>query len=182
MLNKIFWFFVLIVVVYLLLVFKAPTIAWVIEKWIWVKWLSEFVLNFKNKYDDTVTKIPTEREVQDTYNVIYSWAVDYKEKFINWAEVTKSQIDAIRNKISWAEDTYNDLKEWYDDVKEGYNEAKEFIDENSDRLDAIKKAINEVSNNTTIVSSWTTDMINSSTWLTSTWLTSTWLTNTWITN
>jgi len=179
MLNKIFWFFILIIVIYLLLVFKAPTLSWVIEKSIWVKGLSQIILNFKNTYDDTVTKIPTEREIQDTYNVIYSGATDYKEKFVNWAAITKWKVDTIREKISWAKGTYNDLKGSYDDAKKWYNDAKDFIDKNSERLNTIKKAIDAVSNNTIPVNSWST---NNNTWITNTWYTYTWSINTWVTN
>ena len=171
MLNKIFWWFILIIVLYLLLVFKAPVITLGIEKTIWIKWITEFVINFKNKYDDTVTTIPSKSEVQDTYNVIYSWAVDYKEKFVNWANVTKWKIDIIREKISWAEDTYNELLDWYEDVKESYDDAKVFIDENKEKLDIIKDAIDSVSNKSSEIHSWFTDTINSFSWLTNTWIT-----------
>ena len=170
MLNKIFWWFILILVLYILLVFKAPTITWEIENKIWINWFSEFVVNFKNKYDDTVTNIPSKREVQDTYDVIYSWATDYKEKFVNGANITKWKIDTIREKISWTEETYNELLEWYEDIKEWYEDAKEFIDDNKEKLDTIKNAIDVVSNKTSEVGSWITDTINTFSWLTNTWI------------
>lgn len=164
MFGKILWLIILMITIYLLLVFKTPNIAMHIEKTIWIEWMATDIVKIKDTYDNVVTEIPSKYELK-------KWALDFKEKFIEWVEITKSKIDSIRTTASWAEDTYNDLKEWYD-------KAKDFINTNSWKIDDIKKAINDVSNitNTINSNSWIINTITSNTGITNIVNTNTWIT------
>lgn len=136
MLRKLFWTIILILTLYLLLMFKAPSISSAIDKLIWFPWLTEAVTRFKWTLDETYTNLPSKEEVKDTYNKVYSWAVEFKENFEEGVEITKDKIDSARVFLSWAEDTYNDAKETYED-------AVEFIDDTSDKLEETRESIED---------------------------------------
>lgn len=151
MLRKIIWSIILFLVIYILLIFKAPGIAWVIENIIWINWFNNFILWAKSTYDETVTNIPSKDELQNTYNTVQSWAIEFKENFEIWVEITKEKIDAFRATMSWAESTYNDLKDWF-------NDAKDFIDTNSWIVDDIHNTIKTLSGiNEALTITWETN-------------------------
>jgi hypothetical protein len=151
MLRKILWSIILFFIIYILLIFKAPSIAWVIEKSIWINWFNEFILWFKSAYDETVTHIPSKEELQNTYNTVHSWAIEFKENFDLWVDLTKEKIDAFRDTMSWAEDTLNNFKTWY-------NETKDFINTNSWVIIDIQNTIETISGITEIlINTWETN-------------------------
>ena len=138
-------------IIFILLIFKAPVAALKIENILWINWFSEFVLSFKWTYDETVTNIPTKSELKNAYDTVHSWAIDFKDKFEDWLNITKEKIDTVREKVWEAEDTYNELKWTYDEVQE-------FIDTNSWKIEEIKEVIETVSEITeTITNTWETN-------------------------
>jgi len=138
-------------IVLTLSVFNIPTITTSIEKMIWLNWFTEFILKFKSTYDETVTNIPTKGELENTYNTVQSWALDFKDKFEDWIKLTKQKIDSIRGSVWEIEDTYNDLKDNYDEVQE-------FIDTNSWKIDEIKEVIETITDVAdTLTNTWETN-------------------------
>jgi hypothetical protein len=144
MIKNLLLYILIFFVVYIVLIFNVPQIAWVIENTLWINWFNQFVLSFKWTYDETVTKVPTETELKDAYNTVYSWAIEFKDNFDSWIEITKDKIDDFRTILSWAEDTYNDIKNWI-------NDAKEFIETNSWTIEEIKEVIDTVSETSEIL-------------------------------
>jgi len=156
LLQKLIWFFIIFFISYILLIFNSPTIAWAIEKVLWIGWFNNFVLKFKWAYDTTVTNIPTKDELKNAYDIAHSWAIEFWENFKMWAEFTKDKIDWYRETLSWAEWTYNEVKDWY-------NEIKDYVNTNSWMIDEIRNTIETFS--------WITDSL-SNTW-TFDWITDT---------
>ena len=144
MIKKLLLSGLILFIVYILLIFKAPEIAWTIEKLILIDWFNEFALSFKSIFDETVTQIPSSEE-------FLSWTIDIKNTVIDWVNTTKDKIDSFRETMSWAQDTYNDLKNTYD-------EAKDFINSNSWKIEDIKEVIETISNITeTLTNTWETN-------------------------
>jgi predicted nucleic acid-binding Zn-ribbon protein len=157
----------------MLLIFNAPHIIDNIEKTIGIDWLSESVINFKEKFDDTVTNFPTKTELENTYDKAYSWALEYKEKFELWVDRTHETIDNIRDWLEKAEDTYNT-------VKDSYEKTQQAIEESKKRLEETRKVIENIQSLQNI--SWSWEVF---TWSTNTWSldTNSWsITNTWTIN
>ena len=151
MINKFLSIFVILVVIHILLIFKAPEIATLIEKTLWINWFTEFVIWSKSTYDNAINKLPNSQELNNSYNDAFSWANKLKENVLDWAEYTKDKIDWFRNVMSWAENTYNDLKDWI-------NTAKEFIDTASWAINDTKELIDNVNKVTeTLTNSWETN-------------------------
>lgn len=138
LLQKIGWFLIIFFVSYILSIFKAPILASAIEKVLWIEWFNEFILSFKSTYDDAVTNMPTKDELKNAYNVVHSWAVEFWENFEIWVDYTKKQIDWIRETLSWAENTYNDITDWY-------LKTKDYINTNSWVLQDVRDTIESFS-------------------------------------
>lgn len=143
------WF--IFIIVFIILIFKTPDFALKIESTLWINWLSQFLLWFKWTYDETVTNIPTKAELENAYDTVQSGALDFKDKFEDWLNLTKEKIDWVREKAWDIENTYNDLKWTYD-------EAKEFINTNSWKIEEIKEVIETISDVTwTLTNTWETN-------------------------
>lgn len=133
------------------MIFKIPQIAWLIENILWINWFNQFVLSFKSTWDDIFTNIPNNNELNDAFDNVYSWALDFKTKFEDWLGVTKDKIDWFRETASGIENTYNELKDTYD-------KAKGFIESNSWTIDDIKEVIETISDRANIVTNtWETN-------------------------
>ncbi len=128
--KKIVWLFILIFVLYILAIFKAPILADEIEKLIWINWFNNKIRELKEKLDSFSTKVPTKEKLQD----YYSWAVENIEK-------TKENIDTIRKKAKDLEETYNEAKETIDEAQEKLEQVKETIDKVSEVWESINKII-----------------------------------------
>lgn len=140
MLNKLFWSLIVILILYLVIIVKAPTVATQIDNLLKIDWFSQKVIEFKKTFDEIVTKIPTKDELK----IVYSWAVLKVEQ-------TKEAIDTVREK-AW-------------ELENKYDEAVDFIDETKQKAEDLKENFQEISD---LVSSWT-QLINSWTNLIGTW-------------
>jgi len=109
--KKILLSIVIFIVLYIIIVFKAPIIANQIEKIIWLHWLNEKIRNIKNKLDYFWTKVPTKNDLQK----YYSWTLNSIDK-------TKENIDKLRKKA-------DELKNTYDKTKNTINQAWEKLNQ-----------------------------------------------------
>jgi len=155
MINKLFWFIIIIFVLYILMIFKMPVIADKIQTWLGFNWFNEFVIDFKNSMDSFFTRVPTKEELKEWYNSTLSWAVDFKNDVVTWVNDVKDWIDSVRWTLSWAVDTYNDVKETVIDTKETIDSTVETIKDTSESLKDTAEKINSISNS--ISSTWITN-------------------------
>lgn len=146
MLKKIFWWFILIVILFILSIFKAPDLAKSISWVIWFPNLSINIYEFKWRFDTAVTNIPTKEELEFKYNETLSGAIELKWKIIDWVQTTKETVDDLRETLSWAEQKIEDLKDTYNDAKEFVDEASKKIDEAKKIIEDTNKVINDVQN------------------------------------
>lgn len=126
--KKLIWLAIAIFTIYILLIFKAPTLANQIEQLIWIDWFNEKVIELKETFDYMVTKAPSKEEIE----AAYSWA---KEK----VDEAKEKIDDLREKAWEIEDTYN--------------KANDFIDDASEKIDKAREVVNTINE---IIGTWTT--------------------------
>ncbi len=118
MFKKIIWILILCILTYLILIFNFPIFAGALENALWIKWFNHFILSFKYDYDESKTNIPSQNELKVAYDDVYSWAIDFREKFVDGLYITKSKIDNVRETLNNTKEKYDDVKEWYDDVKQ----------------------------------------------------------------
>lgn len=157
MLKKIFWWMIVLIILFVLTVFKAPDLANSIAELAGFPNLPTNIISIKSTFDWAVTDIPSQSELEEHYNEALSWAIIIKWQIIDGVQTTKDTVDDLRETLSWAEQKIEDIKETYDD-------AKEFVDEASAKIEATKKiiedttkVINEVQNITSTTSSWVTE-------------------------
>jgi peptidoglycan hydrolase CwlO-like protein len=135
--KKILLMLVVFIVLFLILIFKAPVVADKIWNLFWFYWVSENIVNIKNKFDNAITRIPSKEEVIQTYDMAYSWTVNAIDK-------TKDTIDNVRENAN--------------KIEEKYNNAKEFIDDTWKKIDEVKSTINDLeqiwNNIKNIVNTW----------------------------
>lgn len=136
MIQKLFWSVILLFILFILAVFKAPDIAKSLADMAWYPNLPEKIIEIKWTYDNVVTDIPSKEELELQYNSTVSWALQLKENIVNWVETTKNKVDSLRETMSWAEQKIEDIKEWYED-------AKQFIDETGKKIDEAKQIIED---------------------------------------
>lgn len=136
MLKKLFWSLILLWVLFVLSVFKAPELATSIANLAGFPNLPEKIQSFKWTYDNVLTDIPTQEELTNQYNSTLSWALEFKENIVNWVNTTKDKVDSLRETLSWAEQKIEDLKETY-------NDAKDFIDTTAEKIEETKKIIED---------------------------------------
>ena len=121
--KKIISLIIIIFVLYIVAIFKAPTLANELEKLIWIEGFNQKVIDLKERLDNFWTKVPTKDELKD----YYSGAVDSIEK-------TKENIDNIRKKA-------DEIKETYDTTKDKIEDIKETVDKISEVWESISKTI-----------------------------------------
>lgn len=172
--KKIFSIFLILIVSYILIIFKLPNLATYIWESLWIEGFNEFVIVVWEKYNQVVTDLPTQEEVLETYNSTVSWAIEIKDTIVDWLETTKSYVDNIRLTLSWADETIDDISTTISELKENYDDTVEIIWDTMEDINNLKE-------NVEIIADWL-----SSTWeLTETWEVETlsWeldsLTNTW---
>ena len=125
--KKIFWLLVIIFVLYVILIFKAPIFADNIEKLMHNSTIfNEKVRQIKKKLDKLWTKLPTKEDLQKTY----SWTIETINK-------TKENIDNLRKKAK-------ELEKNYDEVKQKIDEAQKTLD----KVEKIWNNIREIINTT----------------------------------
>ena len=69
--------------------------------------------------------------------------MELKNNIQEWLDLTKDKIDSVRVTLSWAEDKYNQIKNWVEWVKT-------FIEENSWTIDMIQDTIQVITDTGTI--------------------------------
>ena len=124
--KKILSFIIIIFILYIISIFKVPTLANEIEKLLNIQGFNQQVINIKKKLDNFWAKVPTKDELQN----YYSWALNSIEK-------TKQNIDNIRRKADELEKTYNTTKEKIEDIKQTVEKISE-----------VGKNINNIMSNT----------------------------------
>ena len=136
MIQKLFWSIILLFILFILAVFKAPDLAKSVAELAGFPNLPTNITEFKSNFDNIVTDIPTKEELESQYNSTVSWALQLKENIVNWVETTKDKVDSLRETMSWAEQKIEEIKEWYED-------AKQFIDETGKKIDEAKQIIED---------------------------------------
>lgn len=131
MVKKILLSILIFFVVYILLIFKAPIIAWSIEQLLWIKWFNDYVIWLKSKLDKTVINIPSQSEV-NIYDSIQSWALDIK----TWIDYTKDKIDWFRKTMSGVDSTIKEINDWYDKTQDFINTNSWVIEDARNTIDS----------------------------------------------
>ncbi len=147
MIKKIFLFILILFVLYILAIFKAPELAGHFEKLLKIEWFNQSVIDFKKKLDEIYTTIPTKEEIKNTYEQTMSWAIELKEKASSWTIELKNKIDNVRLSVSWSIDKY----EW---IKSDIVETKEKMESTVETIKNTSDAINDFSENLKSTSSW----------------------------
>ncbi len=113
--KKILLLIIILFIWYLILVFKAPSIAKSIENIFWIEWLWTKIIIIETNYN-------------------YFSQENIKDTFINWINKTKDKIDDFRLTLSWAENKYNNTKKII-------NESLDKIDKTKDVIQDIQEII-----------------------------------------
>ncbi len=145
MIQKIFWFFVIVLVLYVLLIFKVPTVADSIEDAFWFGWFNQAVLEFKDLFDNTVTDIPTKNEIENKYTETLSGAHDFKNNVVDTLDFTRDKINDVRGTLSGAEDTYNSTIKFLSGAVQTIEETEDFINRFKDVVNSASWVINTAS-------------------------------------
>ena len=132
-------FFVILIVSYGATVFVSPWLASSIDSVLWISGFSETLRGGKETFDGAITDIPSLNEVR-------SWALDAKEKFLEWVDTTKETIDSVRGGAQKAEETYNDAKETFDSAKNTFDSAKQTFDDLSWKVEQVQWVVEDVQN------------------------------------
>lgn len=144
--KKIIWILILLVVVYILLIFKAPNLTTEIEKLAGIEGLTELVTSIKWNIDEAATKIPSPEELEDRYNQTVSGALHVKDNVINGIDKTKETIDNVRVTLSWAQDTISDTMDVVGSAVEKVQQAKETVDKINQSVQEVSETIETVNN------------------------------------
>lgn len=137
-LQKIFWWFILSITLFWVSVFKAPELADSIWNTFGFPNLTSYIRDFKSWFDEAITHVPSQEEIQEKIAQTKSWALKIKDGIITWVETTKNKVDDVRESLSWAEQTLQD-------AKNAYNKTVDFIDETGKKIDEVKKTIEDTS-------------------------------------
>lgn len=143
--KKFLLIILIIFVLYIIAVFKLPTFANKIWSFLWLEKFNEFIVSFSDRFNNTVTDIPSKEEVLDTYNKTLSWANEVKKDLIRWADSTKLYIDKLRLSLSWAENKINN-------ISNRITETKKIINTTIDNAEVIKTKIEII--NSTLTNTW----------------------------
>lgn len=147
MIKKLFWYIVLFSTLFGLIIFKIPSAPLFIEENLKIEWFNNSVINFKNTYNNLFTKIPSKEKAIETYNHSVSWAIYFKDKFVEWLDITKWKIDNIRNTLSW--------------VKDSYDSTIDIINTASGKINDTIKVVNKIKNVFWTWANTTVNFINS---------------------
>ena len=147
----------MIFVLFVLTVFKAPDLAKSIAELAGYPNLPAKIISIKSTFDWVVTDIPTQEELEKQYNEALSWAIELKDKVVDWVQTTKDTVDDIRETMSWAEQKIEDIKETYNDAKEFVDEAGKKIEETKKIIEDTSRVINEVQNIGNMTNSWVSE-------------------------
>ena len=142
MLKNLFLFFIILSTWYTVTVFKAPELANQIEKTLWINWLNQFIIDFKNTIFWISENLPDANEIIDIYNNTLSWAIDTKNKTVDWVNTVKEWIDSVRVTLSWANQKYNEIKKDIDNVKQSIDSTVDTISKTADIINDFSDTVN----------------------------------------
>lgn len=134
MVKKILWTCLIIIVLYILSIFVAPSFADKTAEILHISSFNEFMRNFKTSVDEIYTNLPSETEVKDAYEKVKSWAIDGANKIKDW-------IDTIREGANEATEKYDEIKDKVDESKEKVDETVETFQEWIDKVKEIDNTI-----------------------------------------
>jgi methyl-accepting chemotaxis protein len=130
--KKLLSLIILIFVLYGVSVFLLPGVATKIDILIWMPGLSDAIKGSKSTIDSTVTNIPSIKEFK-------SWAIDIKDKVVDWVEMTKETIDTIRSWAQKVEETYDTALDTYNNLKGSLEDAQEKVEQIGEVVDTISE-------------------------------------------
>lgn len=142
MLKKLLLLLIILFTVYLILVFVSPTLADKIELFIWKQWLNEKIRSLKWNVDETYTNIPSKDEFIDTINQAKIQAEIKAKDALNWVNEVKWNIDEVRSTLSWAANTYNEVKTSIETTKAQVETWVNAIKTTADTLNQVSNTIN----------------------------------------
>lgn len=143
MIKKIFLFLIILSTWYTVAVFKAPVFAdnlaktfnlWDLNSIIRDIWITLFGIS------DT---LPSPDKIVQEYNKALSWAIEAKNKAVDWVNTVKEWIDTVRTTMSWAVDSYNDIKWNIVEIKQGIDNTIETVNNTADMINNFSESINE---------------------------------------
>ncbi len=137
--KKILLWLLIVFVLYIIAIFKAPVFADSVEKFFKIDWFNDWVIDFKAKMDFAFTNMPTTDEIKDAYNKTLSWAENIKDYAWSWTQEFKNKIDAFRLTLSW----------WinkYDWVRRDVLDSKERIEQTIQDIKEAWEMLNNFSN------------------------------------
>jgi len=132
--NKIISFFILIITLYIILIFKSPDLASKIWNTLWIQSFNEFINSSKWNIDQISNNVPTADEIVDTYNKTLSWAIELRDNIQDWIIKTKDTIDWVRSTINDTKEVIDQTKETIDSTINTVNELKDTVDSITDTL------------------------------------------------
>lgn len=135
MAKKILLGILIIFVLYILAIFKAPVFAENVEKFLKIEWFNDWVIEFKAKMDVAFTNVPSKQDLEDAYNKTLSGAENIKNYAWSWTQEVKEKIDWIRLWLSWSIESYNWVRRDVLNTKERIEKTLESIKETWEMLD-----------------------------------------------
>ena len=131
--KNIILLWLVVIIIYLLIIFISPNLASSLWKSLWLTSFNQKVLEFKKSLDDWTFFAPIKNSVDwvidKSWNGVlkntFSW--ELKDGFVWWLDSTKEKIDNVRTTISWAENTYKDVKTKYEKTKEIVNDVNDAV-------------------------------------------------------
>jgi len=119
--KKILFLLLILLVLYVVSIFLKPEVASSIDNMLGMPWFSENIRNGKDFFDSSMTNTSMWE--------FRSWALDIKDKFVEWVSTTKDTIDDIRWWAQAVEDTYNSAIETYNELKWTLEDWKEKVEQ-----------------------------------------------------
>lgn len=121
--KKLFSFFIIVIVAYIVLVFLTPSFADTIGSFIGTKTLNEKIRVFKTNIDKTATSATWKDDFLKSYSDTIGSARQVKDTIVEKTLDTKKKIDIVRSTFSWAEETVNEVKDTVDSVNKTLNDV-----------------------------------------------------------
>lgn len=133
--KKLFSFFILISVSYILFLFIFTKEVKNFWDNIWLKNINLFLLDLKEKSDFI---IKSDIKISE----IWSWANWLLDSATNYAKEIKSKVDWVRQTASWVEHTYNNVKNQVETTKKTIDDATLKMQEIKNSIENTKNILN----------------------------------------
>ncbi len=142
MIKKLLFIILIVITLYLVSIFISPTLADKIENSIWVTWFNQKIRDLKSWVDSTYTNIPSKDEFIDTLNQAKNQAEIKAKDALNGVSEVKWNIDEVRSTLSWAANTYNEVKTSIETTKAQVENGVNTIKTTADTLNQVSNTIN----------------------------------------